>query len=352
MKKLQILLAALTICTAANAAQLELKAGFEPFREGKSGYADFDRGASIGAEALFNCEDKPFDYGFGIERKSHFKGDSRSSNDLSGVNAYPIYLTGKSFVYDDLFYVVGRVGWAMYENSGAEDGLYAGLGIGKQYGNITLEGMYEHFDVNTSSKLYSADQAGVFSLKVGYRFGENRRDVIAREKEEAARLEQERYQAEEARLAAEKEAKEKEEAARLLAEEEALRAEETARAAAREEVLEKYSSITLSASYGVNELTTSELDSGLMDKINTDLADEAGVIEVKAYTDSKGSEGYNKKLSQDRADRVADAIREKLTNENIEVKAEGLGETNFLNDNSTAELRRANRRVEIKFIAE
>jgi len=348
MKKLQILLAALTICTAANAAQLELKAGFEPFREGKNGYADFDRGASLGAEVLFNCEDKPFDYGFGIERKSHFNGDENSSNDLNGANAYPIYLTGKYGVADNLFYVVGRAGWAMYENSGAEDGLYAGLGIGKQYGNITLEGMYEHFDVNTSSKLYSADQAGLFSLKIGYRFGENKRDVIAREKEEAARLEQERYQAE---LAAAKEAKEKEEA-RLLAENEALRAEEAARAAAREELLEKYSSITLSASYGVNELTTSELDGGLMDKINTDLAGEAGVIEVKAYTDSKGSEGYNKKLSQDRADKVADTIREKLTNENIEVKAEGLGETNFLNDNSTAELRRANRRVEIKFIAE
>jgi len=345
MKKLQILLAALTICTAANAAQLELKAGFEPFREGKNGYADFDRGASLGAEVLFNSEDKPFDYGLGIERKSHFKGDSGSSNDLSGANAYPIYLTGKYGVADNLFYVVGRAGWAMYENSGAEDGLYAGLGIGKQYGNITLEGMYEHFDVNTSSKLYSADQAGVFSLKIGYRFGENKRDVIAREKEEAARLEQERYQAEEARLAAEKEAKEKEEA-RLLAEEEA------AGVAAREEMLEKYSSITLSASYGVNELTTSELDGGLMDKINTDLADEAGVIEVKAYTDNKGSESYNKELSQDRADKVADAIRENLTNENIEVKAEGLGETNFLNDNSTTELRRANRRVEIKFIAE
>lgn len=209
MKKLQILLAALTICTAANAAQLELKAGFEPFREGKNGYADFDRGASLGAEVLFNCEDKPFDYGFGIERKSHFSGDENSSNDLSGANAYPIYLTGKYGVADNLFYIVGRAGWAMYENSGAEDGLYAGLGIGKQYGNITLEGMYEHFDVNTSSKLYSADQAGLFSLKVGYRFGENKRDVIAREKEDAARLEQERYQAEEVRLAAEKEAKEK-----------------------------------------------------------------------------------------------------------------------------------------------
>jgi|GEM_PF-1592849 len=351
MKKLQILLGTIVICGTTYSAQLELKAGFEPFREGKNTYADFDTGASIGAEVLFNSVDNPFDYGFGIERKSHFKGDRSSSNKLNGGNAYPVYMTGKSHVYNDMFYVVGRLGWSIYEKGSAEDGLYFGAGLGKQFGAMTLEGMYEHFDVNTNAKLFSGDQAGVFSLKIGYRFGENKRDVLAREKKETARLEQEKYMAEqgkkkeEVRLAKEKE----EERVRLT--EEFMENERLMQEEARKNILKRYESMAITASYGVNEVTTYELDGELMNRINTDLANESGVIEIKAYTDSKGSETLNKELSQDRADRVAEAIRGRLTNNNIEVRSEGMGKTNFLNDNSTPELRRENRRVELKFIA-
>lgn len=347
MKKLQILLGALAICTAANAAQLEVKAGFETFREGKNGYADFDKGASIGAEVLFNSADNPVDYGFGIERKSHLKGDNGSSNRLNGANAYPLYLTAKKHMNDDMFYVVGRAGWSIYENSRAEDGLYLGAGLGKQFGAVTLEGMYEHFDVNTNAKLFSGDQAGVFSLKVGYRFGENRRDIIAREKEEEARLEQERYMQEQAK----KKAQEEKDAESLRLAQEFMENERLMFEAARENMLKRYENMTITASYEVNETVTYELDGELMNKINTDLANESGVIEIKAYTDSRGSEALNKELSQERADRVAESIRGRLTNNNIEVRSEGMGKTNYLNDNSTPELRRENRRVELRFIA-
>jgi len=345
MKKLQILLAAITLCAAANAAQLEVKAGLEPFREGKNGYADFNSGVSIGAEVLFNSVDDPIDYGFGIERKSHLKGDSGSSNRLNGANIYPLYLTVKKHMNNDIFYVVGRAGWSIYENARAEDGLYLGAGLGKQFGAVTLEGMYEYFDVNTDTKLFSGDQAGIFSLKVGYRFGENKRVVVAEEKKEEARLEQERYMAEQeaARLA--------KEAENLRLAQEFMENERLMFEAARENMLKRYEKMTITASYEVNEIVTYELDGELMNKINTDLANESGVIEIKAYTDSRGSETLNKELSQERADRVAEAIRGRLTNNNIEVRSKGMGKTNFLNDNSTPELRRENRRVELRFIA-
>jgi len=41
-------------------------------------------------------------------------------------------------------------------------------GIGKQYGNITVKTLYEAMDVNSSSKLYSGDQAHLTTLQTGF----------------------------------------------------------------------------------------------------------------------------------------------------------------------------------------
>lgn len=339
------MVAALATTASIYGAQLELKAGLEPWREGKNNYADFDMGGSLGAEVLFNAENTPLDYGFGLEWKSEFKGDSDSKNSLasSEANAFPVYLTGKYGVGEDLFYLVGRAGWAMYDSSEAKDGFYGAAGVGKEFGRITLEALYESMDLSGSSKMYSGDQAGIFSVKFGYRLGENKRDRIAREAEEAARLEQERHQAEEAaRLEAlEKKAEEE----RVAAEMEAARQEEL-----RQETLSNYRSHILPENYDTNGFEPSEASVNFFEEMAEDLAGERGTLEVNGYTDNVGRETYNQTLSQKRADRAKEIIEEKLNNENIEVISRGMGETNFLNDNSTPEMRRENRRVEVNFL--
>ena len=79
----------------------------------------------------------------------------------------------------------------------------------------------------------------------------------------------------------------------------------------------------------------------LAEEIN--LRDGVQVI-VRGYTDSIGPEDYNLKLSERRAQVVADYLASHGVR-NITVK--GLGEADFLGDNDTTEGRALNRRVEI-----
>ena len=70
-------------------------------------------------------------------------------------------------------------------------------------------------------------------------------------------------------------------------------------------------------------------------------------VRLSAYTDSNGSDAYNQNLSQ----RRADAVREYLESQGVSagrIESQGLGESNPIADNSTAEGRAQNRRVEIE----
>ena len=68
-------------------------------------------------------------------------------------------------------------------------------------------------------------------------------------------------------------------------------------------------------------------------------------LEVIGYTDSTGPEAYNQRLSERRAQAVADYLASKgITNLSIK----GMGEANPIADNSTREGRAMNRRVEIR----
>ena len=67
-------------------------------------------------------------------------------------------------------------------------------------------------------------------------------------------------------------------------------------------------------------------------------------VYVTGYTDSIGPESYNQKLSERRAQTVADYLADKGVR-NITVK--GMGEANAVGDNDTPEGRALNRRVEI-----
>jgi OOP family OmpA-OmpF porin len=69
------------------------------------------------------------------------------------------------------------------------------------------------------------------------------------------------------------------------------------------------------------------------------------VVTVEGHTDSQGSDAYNQKLSQSRADSVKAAL---ITSYGIgadRVKAVGYGEAKPVSDNASAAGREQNRRV-------
>lgn len=74
-------------------------------------------------------------------------------------------------------------------------------------------------------------------------------------------------------------------------------------------------------------------------------------IKIVGHTDSIGNDQYNLELSNDRANAVKSYLTNKgVPSENIE--ALGMGETQPIGDNNTADGRAKNRRVEFKIIEE
>jgi outer membrane protein OmpA-like peptidoglycan-associated protein len=70
-------------------------------------------------------------------------------------------------------------------------------------------------------------------------------------------------------------------------------------------------------------------------------------IEINGYTDNTGDENFNKILSLDRANAVAQyLIAQKINPERIETR--GWGSLNPIANNATQEGRNKNRRVEIR----
>ena len=70
---------------------------------------------------------------------------------------------------------------------------------------------------------------------------------------------------------------------------------------------------------------------------------------IVGYTDSRGSEAYNQKLSQKRANAVKDMLLEKGVPAD-RLSSEGKGEANPIADNATSEGRAENRRIEAELI--
>jgi outer membrane protein OmpA-like peptidoglycan-associated protein len=90
------------------------------------------------------------------------------------------------------------------------------------------------------------------------------------------------------------------------------------------------------------------LASEKLDKVAEVLKDQGSgkVITIMGHTDSKGSTQLNQRLSQERAE----AVRNYLMQQGVpaaQIKAVGMGEERPVANNSTAEGRANNRRVEI-----
>ena len=87
-----------------------------------------------------------------------------------------------------------------------------------------------------------------------------------------------------------------------------------------------------------------------LDRVVTLLKDNPGIeIEMSAHTDSKGSDDYNLKLSDNRAGSVREYIVSKGINAS-RIISQGYGETKPVAPNDTEENRQMNRRVEFKIL--
>ena len=74
-------------------------------------------------------------------------------------------------------------------------------------------------------------------------------------------------------------------------------------------------------------------------------------VEVKGFTDSRGSKEYNLELSQRRADTVVRYLTENDHVPLIKIHVLGLGEADPAGDNKTSDGRKQNRRVEVRIVA-
>lgn len=105
--------------------------------------------------------------------------------------------------------------------------------------------------------------------------------------------------------------------------------------------LSEYTVHFQSASYTVEDSDNAKKICDLSDKIRS----KDTAIIVEGHTDSIGSESYNKRLSEKRAEKVAWWLK-LLGIDPIRIITEGAGETDPAGDNATADGRVKNRRVE------
>ena len=91
-----------------------------------------------------------------------------------------------------------------------------------------------------------------------------------------------------------------------------------------------------------------EAESYLLELMKTINKESISLIEIYGYTDNIGTDAYNEKLSQERAESVKKLLSKKGLPE-LSMKTFGMGKTNPVTDNSTEEGRQKNRRIEIFF---
>jgi outer membrane protein OmpA-like peptidoglycan-associated protein len=102
--------------------------------------------------------------------------------------------------------------------------------------------------------------------------------------------------------------------------------------------------------YDVYNTTVSEEQQKEIENVVSVINGKKGTLYVIGYTDDKGSEELNKRLSKERAEAAAVLLKEKLTNkEDIKIITLGKGEVNFKYPNTSEENRMKNRRVEFEF---
>lgn len=100
--------------------------------------------------------------------------------------------------------------------------------------------------------------------------------------------------------------------------------------------------------FGFDEATLSDEAQGVLDELADRIAETSvSRLEIEGHTDARGSEAYNRDLSEQRAGAVRDylATRDVLGDLTLQIRA--VGESEPVASNETEDGRRENRRVEI-----
>ncbi len=129
----------------------------------------------------------------------------------------------------------------------------------------------------------------------------------------------------------------------------------TVKVVEKEVVLQKVVIPNLQFAFDSAELTGDS--KAILDKAVTDLTPykesfraQTSHADIKGYTDTSGPEDYNLKLSERRANSVADYLAAELGADRSRMMVTGMGEADPVADNNTREGRILNRRVEVNII--
>ncbi len=315
MKRLLFGIAALVLVTTTYAVGLEIKGGYDVWRNISKDYAgdsggSIDQGWTIGAEYLWTYGDD-YTYGLGTEFRSMIEDDNNEYNE-----SMPIYLVGKYDMLDELFYVVGRGGYNASSNvtgGNIRGGHYVGVGIGRDIGFFNLEVLYENmgYEFKKEDQNGYHDSVGIkFGMKLGKFYDMMMQDTTPSETTLAFIENNNSMFTEET----------------FIVEEELIPVVEP---------MMKY----ILVNFEFNDGKLSKGAKADLDKLKPEV-EGAKKVTVTGHTDTRGSAVYNQKLSQKRAQIVVDYLE---ISDKTEVEIIGKGESMPLGEDHNA-----NRRVEIE----
>ena len=348
MKKLVILGTALLALNAI-ASEGQLKFGYDFSREAKFGDGEnlkLKKGPTLGAEYIFDNQGE-FEWGVGAEYKlSSNSGKLKDKFNDKLFRSAPVYALGKFNLVttqsgNDALYVLGRAGYhfaneAREEGLGNTDvsgGLYGAVGLGTEFGPVSLEALYEKAGFSVKDRVNGErerDSLDTFGVRVGYRFGQLKNDRGPKIVKEVVTVE---------------------------------KPVEVVKPAPQPKVIgAKTVELPFSCSasekkcvirgFKVDGRVPNEAearDLGTIANVINQFA-EGGSIDFVGHTDSTGSDAYNQKLSVSRAQNVARLLKEYgLKNTVSYGTITGRGESQPIDTNNTVQGRYNNRRVELFF---
>ena len=349
MKKLVILGTALLALNAI-ASELQLKSGYDFSREVKTGEgfnAKLKKGPVVGGEYIFDNQGE-FEWGVGAEYKlSSNSGKLKDKFNDKLFRSAPVYALGKFNLVttqsgNDALYVLGRAGYN-FANEARElasdldisGGLYGAVGLGTEFGPVSLEALYEKAAFSVKERSTGArerEMLDTFGVRLGYRFGQLKNDRGPKIVKEVVTVE-----------------KPVEVIKTQPAPQPKTLGVKTVELPFSCSASEKKCVIRGFKVDGREPNEAEARDLGTIANVINQFA-EGGSIDFVGHTDSTGSDAYNQKLSVSRAQNVARLLKEYgLKNTVSYGTITGRGESQPVDTNNTVQGRYNNRRVELFF---
>ena len=349
MKKLVILGTALLALNAI-ASEGQLKFGYDFSREAKFGDGEnlkFKKGPTLGAEYIFDNQGE-FEWGVGAEYKlSSNSGKLKDKFNDKLFRSAPVYALGKFNLVttqsgNDALYVLGRAGYN-FANEARElasdldisGGLYGAVGLGTEFGPVSLEALYEKAAFSVKERSTGArerEMLDTFGVRLGYRFGQLKNDRGPKIVKEVVTVE-----------------KPVEVIKTQPAPQQKTLGVKTVELPFSCSASEKKCVIRGFKVDGREPNEAEARDLGTIANVINQFA-EGGSIDFVGHTDSTGSDAYNQKLSVARAQNVARLLKEYgLKNTVSYGTITGRGESQPVDTNNTVQGRYNNRRVELFF---